>query len=75
MTSLHVSKNRESIVSGNLRGVLKLFEFPCSSQTTNFFEAKVSKTPISQVRFLLDDSFLIVVGAESGAILRFKIVS
>ena len=79
VTSLHVTGNGdhvdgsgELVVTGNLRGTLRLFEYPCYS-TSNFYETTIAKSPISHVRFVLDDSQVLVAAENIGCIFRFKV--
>ena len=73
VTSLNVSKNMDMLVTGNGRGSLKLFEFPCFSINSSFFETRIFRSPISEVKFYFEDSYVLVVGEENEIVFRFKI--
>jgi WD40 repeat protein len=73
VTSLNVSKNMNMLVTGNGRGSLKVFEFPTSSIDSPFFETRVVRAAISEVKIYFEDSYVLLVGEENETVFRFKI--
>lgn len=69
LTAMNISRKRDLLVGGFGRGSLKLIEF----STSKMFESNFFRTPISRVRFLFEDSVIVVVPVGNGNIFRFRI--
>ncbi|XP_049267536.1 echinoderm microtubule-associated protein-like CG42247 [Rhipicephalus sanguineus] len=71
----HRSHNKAVVAAGDRAGFLRIFRFPCTDTKAGFTEQKVSSSPVTCVRFLHSDKYLVTLLAQAGYFVVWKMVS
>jgi hypothetical protein len=71
---LHVNNNRSLTAAVDTAGWLRLFRYPAPSAKAQFQAAnKAVSGPLAAVRFFYEDSAVLAVGGEQGAVFKWKL--
>lgn len=73
LSSVNVNPSRSLTVSGDTDGFVRLLRYPILSPKAEFYEEKVVSGPIYSIRFFYDESYVVGVGGEEGAVFKWKI--
>ena len=73
-TAAHVGNHRTKLATGDTHCYVRLFHYPCTSPRADYKEAKPSSSPITAVRFMFEDMYLLSVGGSEATLIRWKIV-
>ncbi|KAL3228161.1 hypothetical protein MRX96_004073 [Rhipicephalus microplus] len=71
----HRSHNKAVVAAGDRAGFLRIFRFPCTDTKAGFTEQKVSSSPVTCVRFLHSDKYLVTLLAQAGYFVVWKMAS
>ena len=74
LTGVHVNITRSLVAVADTVGWLRLFRYPAASAKAQFQAAgKVVSGALAAVRFFHDDSAMLAVGGEQGAVFKWKL--
>ena len=73
ITSVHMGNNRQLVVAGDNHGYVRLFRSPCTTPKAEFNEEKPSSKIVHQVKFLMDDLYVISASGKDATLVRWKI--
>ena len=59
--------------AGDSHGYIRLFRYPCPSNSSKFFEVKGSSSAITAITFLADDQYLLTVSGSNVSLMRWRI--
>ncbi|KAM7310665.1 hypothetical protein ISCGN_007573 [Ixodes scapularis] len=71
----HRSHNKAVVAAGDRAGFLRIFRFPCTNIKAGFTEQKISSAPVTCVRFLYGDKYLVTLLGHSGYFVVWKMIS
>lgn len=69
ITSVCRSHSEKIVVTGNDEGVIKLYKYPCTSNTAPFKSYIGHSSMISKLRFLNEDKFLVSIGCSDKTVI------
>jgi hypothetical protein len=74
LTGLHVNRGLTLTAAADTAGWLRLYRYPAASAKAQFQAAnKAVSGPLAAVRFFHDDSAMVAVGGDQGAIFKWKL--
>lgn len=69
----HVGSNRALVAVGDNMGYIRIFRYPSTTPRAEFHEEKPSAGPVTNVRFMFDDIYLISASGEDTILVRWKV--
>ena len=72
-TAVHMGSNRLLVVAGDSHGYVRLFRCPCVTARAEFHEEKPSSKTVHQVKFLMDDIYVVSASGKDATLVRWKI--
>ena len=73
ITALHAAPQAQLLATGDSSGWLRLFLHPCTSPRAEFHQVKLVSGPLHCLKFVCDDSHLLVGGGREAALFKFRL--